>query len=131
MRGVVKIIYLRISRRYGIGISLDSNIGEGLYISHFTGIFIHPSVSMGRNCNLNQGVTIGRKVSGSRGPRIGNEVYFGPGSKVIGDIEIGDCVVIGANAVVTKNVRSYTVIAGVPARPLKTIKVNPYINNCV
>ena len=45
-------------------------------------------------------------------PRIGNRVYIAAGAKVLGDITIGDDVIIGANAVVTKDVPPDVVVVG-------------------
>jgi phosphonate metabolism protein (transferase hexapeptide repeat family) len=50
---------------------------------------------------------------------IGNDVWIGHGAVVMPGISIGDGAVIGANAVVTKNVEPYAVHAGVPAKFLK------------
>lgn len=44
---------------------------------------------------------------------------LGAGCIVLGDIEVGDDVIIGANAVVTKSVPAGCVVAGVPARIIK------------
>lgn len=44
---------------------------------------------------------------------------FGAGSVVLGDIEIGDGVTIGANAVVVKSIPAGCVVAGVPAKIIK------------
>ena len=52
-------------------------------------------------------------------PRIGRRVMLGAGCIVLGDIEVGDDVTIGANAVVTKSVPAGCVVAGVPARIIK------------
>ncbi len=52
------------------------------------------------------------------GATIGNNVLLGAGAKIIGDIEIGDGAMIGANAVVTKNVPAGAVIVGPQIRPL-------------
>lgn len=41
-------------------------------------------------------------------------------AKVIGEVTIGDDVIIGANAVVVKDVPSHSIVAGVPARVIKT-----------
>ena len=51
--------------------------------------------------------------------KIGNDVWIGHGAVIMPGISIGDGAVIGANAVVTKNVASYAVHAGVPAKFLK------------
>lgn len=47
---------------------------------------------------------------------IGNSVYIGPGVKIVGRINIGNNVAIGANAVVTKDIPDNAVVAGVPAK---------------
>ena len=40
---------------------------------------------------------------------------------MIGDVTIGDDVIIGANAVVVKDVPPHSIVAGVPARVIKTL----------
>ena len=52
---------------------------------------------------------------------VGNNVYFGNNVIVLPGVNIGNNVVIGAGAVVTKNVPDNSVVAGVPARVIKTI----------
>jgi hypothetical protein len=50
---------------------------------------------------------------------IGNDVWIGSGVKILSGVTIGDGCVIGANALVCKNVPSYSVCGGVPARLIK------------
>ncbi len=50
---------------------------------------------------------------------IGNDVWVGHGAVVLPGVSIGDGAVIGANAVVSRDVAPYTIVAGVPARPLR------------
>lgn len=50
---------------------------------------------------------------------IGNDVWIGHGAVVMPSVKIGDGAVVGANAVVTRDVAPYQVVAGVPARPLR------------
>lgn len=50
---------------------------------------------------------------------IGNDVWIGYGATLIGGINIGDGAVVLANATVTEDVLPYTIVAGVPAKPLK------------
>lgn len=52
---------------------------------------------------------------------IGNEVWIGRGAIVLPGVEIGDRAVVGANAVVTRNVAAGSVVAGAPARPISRI----------
>ena len=53
--------------------------------------------------------------------RVGNDVWIGQGVAIARkpDLVIGDGAVIGAGAVVTKSVEPYTIVAGIPAKPLK------------
>lgn len=48
--------------------------------------------------------------------RIGNDVWIGHGAVIMPGITIGDGAVVGANAVVTRDVGPYQIVAGVPAR---------------
>lgn len=97
----------------GISIESRAEIGPGFFIGHFGGIFIGPDVRIGANASISQGVTVGEH-GGS--PRIGNSLYAAAGAKVFGPIEIGDDVIVGANAVVHRDVPSYHIAVGVPAR---------------
>lgn len=102
----------------GIYLPWKAEIGKGLYIGHFGQIIINPMTKIGENCNLSQGVTIGIKHGGQHSgvPVIGNRVYIGPNAILIGGIEIGNDVLIGAGAVVTTSVPPRAVVAGNPAR---------------
>lgn len=71
-----------------------------------------PNISACKNWfKLARGDTPGAGV-----PRIGNDVLLGAGCVLIGDIEVGDGAVVGANAVVTKSVPAGSTAVGVPAR---------------
>ncbi len=102
----------------GIYLPFSAKIGQGLYIAHFGGIFLHPKCEIGEYCVIAQGVNVG--YGGSRGktgiPKIGDRVYIGSGAKVFGPIEVGDDVTIGTNAVVVKSLPDKAVAVGVPAR---------------
>lgn len=104
--------------RLGINIPYQTEIGPGFYISHFTGVFVNSRCTIGKNCNLSQGVTLGLANRGPRKgvPTLGNNVYLGPGAKVVGAVHIGDDVAVGANAVVTRDVPTGSVVVGIPAR---------------
>lgn len=69
---------------------------------------------------IGQGVTIGGKSGWYEVPVIGDNVHINAGAKIIGPVRIGDNVEIGANAVVVKDVPSNCVVAGIPARILRT-----------
>lgn len=50
---------------------------------------------------------------------IGHDVWIGHGATITAGVTVGNGAVIGAGAVVTHNVAPYTIVAGVPARPLR------------
>jgi serine acetyltransferase len=50
---------------------------------------------------------------------IGSDVWVGAGAVILDGIRIENGAIIGANAVVTKNVPPYTVVGGVPAKVIK------------
>ena len=116
---VLKIIYrllnFLLSTVYGISINPVSEIGPGFYIGHYGGIFIRGNI--GKNCSVSQGVTFGSKGAGkSNGwPTLGDNIYIGAGAKVIGSIHVGNNSVIGANAVVTKDIPENALAVGIPA----------------
>lgn len=112
-----------------ISISPRTEIGSGLYIGHFAGIFINADCRIGKNCNISQGVTLGPTNRGERKgcPVIGDNVYIGPGAKVVGRVVIGNDVAIGANCVVTKDVPDHAVVVGVPGRVISSRGSEAYV----
>lgn len=96
---------------------LTQDIGGGLYIQHgFSTILTAKSV--GSNCWINQQVTVGFSSKNER-PVIEDNVIINAGAKVIGGVIVGTNSVVGANAVVVKDVPSNCVVAGVPARIIR------------
>lgn len=96
---------------YKTGFQIPPNTCDsGLTIWHMGSIIINGECHIGKNCTLNAGVLIGHKNDGGKCPSIGNNVFIGAGSKIIGDIKIGDNVTIGQNVVITKNVPSGSVV---------------------
>lgn len=92
-------------------------IGGGLYIQHGFATMI-AAKSIGENCWINQQVTIGYNGQGDP-PVIGDDVTITCGAKVLGPIHVGNCVTVGANAVVIRDVPDNCVVGGVPAKILK------------
>lgn len=90
-----------------------SKIGGGLYIQHGFSTII-AAKSIGENCWINQQVTIGYNGYDNP-PTIGNNVMITCGAKVLGNITVGDYAVIGANAVVIRDVKAGAKMGGVPA----------------
>lgn len=86
----------------GADIPLNCQIGGGLRMPHPIGIVVHPDVVMGPNCQLMQHVTLG--IRGGGVPKLGGHVDVSVGASILGPVTIGDHAVIGAHALVVKDV---------------------------
>jgi serine O-acetyltransferase len=94
----------------GVLIAPDAEIGPGMVLHTAYGLQISP-VKIGAGCTFNSDVLIGTGVKS-----IGDNCYFGPGCKIIGEVKIGNNVLVVANSVVLTDVPDNTTVMGVPAR---------------
>ena len=117
-RGIATQYYCHlIEKRYHCRISPGACIGVNLRLPHPDGVVIGEGCKIGKNVTIYQQVTIGQ----NRGkyPAIGDGVIIYAVAKIVGDVCIGDGSIIGANAVVTKNVPASSIWGGNPARELQ------------
>lgn len=110
------LLFRLVETATGISLPKSIDIGPGLRIWHFGGIFVHHEARIGANCTLRQGVTIGNRMIGGPAPTIGDDVEFGAYAQVLGAIRVGNGCRIGAMAVVLKNVPDGATAVGNPAR---------------
>lgn len=120
----------RYRYKYGIEIPFTLRIGPGLLIVHCGGIVVGAE-AIGNNVSISQGVTIGSTYRGKRQgcPIIGDNVYIGPGAVLIGKINVGNNVAIGANCVVTTDIPDNAVVAGVPGKVISYQGSEGYVAN--
>ena len=106
----------------GIEIHPSAKIGRGLFIDHGTGVVIGETAVIGDNVTLFQGVTLGGtgKERGKRHPTIGDNAVIGAGAKILGNITVGHDAMVGANAVVIRDVPDHSTVVGVPGRITRT-----------
>lgn len=101
----------------------STKIAGGLICFHPFSTVINAK-SIGENFEFRNGLTIGNKFNdNSLLPVIGSNVTVGANVCIIGAIEIGDNVQIGAGSVVVKSVPSNSVVVGNPARVIKTLEI--------
>jgi serine O-acetyltransferase len=120
--GVIHLLLAKCAEiATGITIGVSARIGRRLVIEHSGAIVIHGNAELGDDCIIRQGVTIGNKSLDDPlgAPVIGHRVNIGAGAKILGRVRVGDDAVIGANAVVVKDVPAGAVAVGVPARVLR------------
>ncbi len=84
-----------------------------ILLAHPYGIVIHGDTVIGHRVTIMQQVTLGAKDRGVHAaPVIEDGVYIGAGAKVLGAVRIGRGAVIGANAVVTRDVPPHCTVVG-------------------
>lgn len=107
----------RNALKTGIDFLGNPYIGEGFIIGHWGRIVINGNARFGNEIMLTHNVTIGRDVRGAREgfPTIGNKVCIRTNSTVVGNITIGDDVLIAPNTFVNFDVPSHSVVVGNPA----------------
>jgi acetyltransferase-like isoleucine patch superfamily enzyme len=96
-------------------------IGDRVYTSPFTQIIaVNHVFDDPTRPFVEQGIT-------AEGIVIEDDVWLGAGAVITDGVRVGKGAVVAANAVVTKDVPPDTVVAGVPARPIKTIGDNSQV----
>ena len=103
----------------GVEIHPGARIGRRFFIDHGMGVVIGATAVVGDDVMLYHGVTLGGRSlqrGVKRHPTVGDRVTIGTGARVLGDIEIGDDVQVGANSVVVKDVPAGAVATGIPAQ---------------
>lgn len=112
-----KIITLFIFLIYNSKIPFKAQIGKGTFFVYGgIGNLVNEDSKIGNNCSIGVGVKIVGKGPYKKGPIIGNNVFIGPGAVIQGPVIIEDFVIIAPNAVVTKSIHAYSIVAGVPAK---------------
>lgn len=107
----------QISTAFSVDIHPATRIGKGIMLDHATGIVIGETAVVEDNVSIMQSATLGGtgKQSGDRHPKIRQGVLIGPGTKILGNIEVGEGAHVSAGSVVLAPVPAHKVVAGVPA----------------
>ena len=124
----------RLSNKTGLQIFYQASIGEGFYIGHCGRIIINPRVKMGKNINIATGVTIGQENRGKRKgcPTVGDNCWIGTNAVIVGNINIGNDVLIAPLSYVNFDVPDHSIVIGNPAKIIhRDNATEGYINKTV
>lgn len=102
-----------------IDIHPGAKIGKGLFIDHGAGVVIGQTAVIGDDVVIFHGVTLGSNSTQSKGnrhPNVGNRVTIYANSVLVGNINIGDDSIIGANSMVKQDIPNKSVVVGNPMR---------------
>lgn len=107
----------RVSETFAVDIHPAARIGCGVLMDHATSIVIGETAVVEDNVSLLHEVTLGGtgKETGDRHPKVRRGVLIGAGSKILGNVEIGEGAKVGAGSVVLSSVAPHCTVAGVPA----------------
>ena len=108
----------------GIEIHPKAKIGKNLFIDHGMGVVIGETSEIGDNVTIYHNVTLGGVAPSinsndqrntKRHPTLQDNVVVGSGAQILGPVVVGRNSLIGANAVVTKDVPEKSIMIGIPA----------------
>lgn len=110
------ILSRRLQRKYGVFLPYNALFDSTLVLRHPVGIIIGEGVRLGKNVIIFQNVTLGRSDTHIIAyPNIGDNTIIYSGAVILGNVKVGNNCIIGANAVVTKDVPDNSIAIGVPA----------------
>lgn len=103
-----------IQDRFACDLHPDAEIGPGLMLDHCFSIVVGSTARAGHSLTLYHGATLGARhiVTGDRHPKLGHGVLVGCGAKILGNIQIGDNVRVGAGSVVLDDIPANSTVSG-------------------
>ena len=96
-------------------------IGDGLLTGRF--VYIGDNAHGGLSWEEADIVPVKRHLTSKGEIMIGRNVWIGDKVTILGSVTIGDNVIIGAGSIVTRNIPSNSMVAGVPAKVIKTLNL--------
>lgn len=118
--GLLRLVGIAI---FTVDVSPRASIAGGFVIIHPNCVYVSDRVTLGEKCVLSVGVCIASGLVRGRDDdqcriNIGNSAFLGAGARVIGNVRLGNKLVIGANSIVCNDAPDNAILIGVPAHLL-------------
>lgn len=120
-------VAVRGNLHLGKDVDLSLAVSGGCYIQAYNGIYIGDGTRFAPGVKI---ISANHTLEGDMeklqpGPpiRIGRRCWLGANAVILPGVELGDCVIVGAGAVVTKSFPSGSIVAGVPASVIGTRRI--------
>lgn len=116
-------IYIGYNTTLGYNNLIGGNVNIGKYCQIGSDVAFHATnhpmsyMTTYINKNLFEGALKGLKED--KKIIIGNDVWVGHGVIILGNVTVGNGAILAAGSVITKDVEPYTIVAGVPAKPIR------------
>src|SRR5688572_14126079 len=105
---------------FAVQLPAATQLGRGVRLNYSgLGTVLHPRAVIGARVEIGPGVVIGGRSEIWEVPVIEDDVHIGVGAKVLGPVRVGRGAIIGANAVVLRDVPPGAVVGGIPAKILR------------
>ena len=120
---IYKVNFKKIYTQLGILIPINTFVA-GLSIASIGVVLINRKVKINESCIFYAFVIIDAVAQNHNAtPFAGSDYCSGPGAKLYGDIQLGNNVAIGANALVNKSFEGNCILAGIPAKVISESKL--------
>ncbi len=128
---MIRLLLKRYSYKFGYQIHPLAEIGKGLHLRYIGMILVNPGAKLGNNVNIQAGAIIGQVNRGKHlgCPVIGDNVWIGAYAVIVGNITIGNNVLIAPNSFVTESIPDNAVVSGNPAKIINFSGTKGYIEN--
>lgn len=120
---IYRVMFRWTSRSTGIVLPYTVQVGRRVCLEHFGGMIL-VAQEIGNDVTIRQNTTFGiaRMDALEDRPIIGDGVEIGAGAVIVGAVRIGNGAIIGANAVVSRDVSPGMVVGGNPARIIGQVR---------
>ncbi len=116
------------SARLGHGVVLLSHVSIGSNAGLEDDVMVLPNSVVSHDATIGRHTCVASGVCISGGVRVGLSCYLGANASLIGNIEIGEGALVGMGSTVLRSVPPGAVVAGTPARVLKSTPSEPLAN---